>query len=66
MGSNQDAGDTMGDRILSGVRRVHAGYNRIEMRVRAYTPWIVNKLEVLIGLGLFAGLVYWLYLFSAA
>ncbi|SFB85875.1 hypothetical protein SAMN05444422_102427 [Halobiforma haloterrestris] len=60
--SSENASDrSLGDRVVDLLSELHGRYNRAEATVRRYTPYVVRVIEVVVAIGLLAGLAHWLY-----
>ncbi|THE64124.1 hypothetical protein D8Y22_14525 [Salinadaptatus halalkaliphilus] len=60
--SSENAPDrSVGDRVAGYLSQVHDTYDRVENRVRHYTPSVVRVIEVVLALALLAVLSHWVY-----
>ncbi len=56
-----ESGRTLRERSVESLERAHDTYDRVESRVRTYTPYIVRIAEVVLAVVLLAVLAHWLY-----
>ncbi len=61
MSSGNAADQTIGDRVIALLDRLHEVYDDVERNVRTYTPYVVRTVEVVLAIALLAALGHWIH-----
>lgn len=62
--ASEKGGSDAGETAVGTLQRVRDGYAGLQEFNGEYLPRIIAVFEVVLGLGLFVGFLYWLYLFQ--